>query len=185
MRGAIGFAGRALAAVAFAALVMPAGCSPIQWDFVFVEDIPAKDDAVPEFVIPIDGLDPVADPALPFIDSRDLEPQTGVEEGAELYLTSLSFRIAAGSPEPDFSSFASITVKIRKQSGGAEQVIAELGPGGSSLFQTDKIDLDPKLVDLADYISVPYTITVTVDGVGPPAELWFAGEAIFSGTKTL
>lgn len=177
MRGTIGLAVRAFAAAAFAALVMPAGCSPVQWDFTFVEDFPALNDPTPEFIIPVDGL--VGD----FTDTRDLGAQTGVEEGAELYLTSLSFWIAPGSTETDFSSFTSITVEIAPQSGGTWVVIADLTD--PSLFGTGRIDLVPRSVDLADYISVPYTVRVTVTGAGPTTELWFAGQAIFSGTKTL
>jgi hypothetical protein len=182
MRGTNGLAARAFAAAALAVLVTPAGCSPVQWDFVFVEEFPAKDDPDPEFTVPIDGF--VGD----FIDTRDLDPQTGIEEGSELYLTSLSFWITQGSTETDFSSVESIEVSVTPQSGGPSVVVARLGPGDPSLFQTDTIELVCKLVDLADYISVPYTITVTVTGVGgagPTTELRFAGEAVFSGTKTL
>jgi len=182
MRGTIGLAARAFAAAALAVLVMPAGCSPVQWDFTFVEDFPASDDPAPEFIIPADGL------IGGFTDTRDLDPQTGVEEGSELYLTSLSFSITGTSTETDFSSIDSITISVEPQSGGTPVVIASLGPGTPLLFATNKINLVPSLVDLADYISVPYTITLTitgVGGVGPTTELRFVGQAIFSGTKTL
>ncbi len=184
MRGTIGLAARAFAAAALAVLVMPAGCSPMQWDFTFVENFPASDETPPfdEFIVPIDGL------VGGFTDTRDLDAQTGVEEGAELYLTSLSFSLTPGSTETDFSSFDSITISVAPQSGGTPVVMASLGPGTPSLFATNRINLVPSLVDLANYISVPYTVTVTITGVGgagPTTELRFVGKAIFSGTKTL
>ncbi|MHC4503833.1 MAG: hypothetical protein ACYTFI_11045 [Planctomycetota bacterium] len=184
MRGTIGLAARAFAAAALAVLVTPAGCSPVQWDFTFVEDFPASDETPPfdEFIVPAGGL------SGGFTDTRDLDAQTGVEEGTELYLTSLSFSITPASTEPDFSSIESITISVAPQSGGTPVVIASLGPGTPSLFAGDTINLVPSLVDLADYIGVPYTVTVTitgVGGVGPTTELRFVGQAVFSGTKAL
>lgn len=181
MRGTIGLAARAFAAAAFAVLVMPAGCSPVQWDFTFVESFPAENDPSPEFIIYAGDLDsgPFSPP------TRNLDPQTGVEEGAELYLTSLSFSITPASTELDFSSIDSITISVAPQSGGTPVVIASLGPGTPSLFAGDTINLVPSLVDLADYISVPYTVTVTITGAGPTNQLEFAGQAVFSGTKAL
>jgi hypothetical protein len=117
-----------------------------------------------------------------------LDAQTGVEEGAELYLTSLSLSITQTSTETDFSSIDSITISVAPQSGGTPVVLASLGPGTPSLFAGDKISLVPSLVDLADYIGVPYAVTVTITGVGavgPTNELRFVGQAIFSGTKAL
>ncbi len=186
MRGTIGLAARAFAATALAVLVMPAGCSPVQWDFTFVENFPASDELPPldEFIVDADHFLNVGD----FIGTRNLAAQTGVEEGAELYLTSLSFSLTPASTETDFSSFDSITISVAPQSGGGSVVIADLGPGTPSLFATARINLVPSLVDLADYISVPYTITVTITGVGgagPSTELRFVGQAIFSGTKAL
>ncbi len=182
MRGTIGLATRAFAAAALAVLVMPAACSPVQWDFVFVEDIPDPGDAPPYMVITAGDLD------LPggFTFAYPMGAQTGVEEGAELYLTSLSFWIFAGSPEADFSSFTSITVEIELQSVGTPVVIASL-PSGDPQFQVGvtTINLVPELVNLADYVDAAHTITVTVTGAGPAADLWFAGKAIFSGTKSL
>lgn len=181
MRGNVGIAACIFAAAAV--LFTPSACTPVQWNFVFSEDIPDPGATPPanEIIIAAAELD-----AGDFTFAYDLGAQDGIEDGAEVYLTSLSFWITPLSTEADFSSFTSIQVTIEPQSGGTPVVIAHLDPGDPQ-FQpgVTSIDLITEDVDLTDFVSVDHTITLTVTGSGPAAELRFAGQAIFSGSAAL